>query len=914
MGDFNARVGNNSNTWPSVIGRHGSGNMNSNGLMLLSLCNEFELCITNTMFRLPNKYKGTWQHPRSKTWHIIDYVITRQSDQTDVKLTRAHRGTECWSDHRLVRCKVRFNIQRKKRKESKAPPRKLNVSALNHPDKVEELQNSLNDKLKDVQIDNNIEKSWKLLKETLADTSKEVLGFPKRSGQDWFDENDETAAKLIKKMHAAHKHYIDDKNSRTKKAAYLRTKSEVQKNLRQMKEHWWSTKAKEIQAAADSHNLKAFYDGLNGIFGPSKSKTSPIESKDGQTVFTEEPDILNRWAEHFKGVFNQDSNVDWSVLNSIPQQETKKELSRVPCFSEVQKAIKQLCKNKAPGDDGIPGEIFMYGGHSVARKLTKLIEQIWAKETVPQDFKDANIIKLYKKGKRSVCDNYRGISLLSIAGKILSRVILNRLNDCLVDTICSDSQCGFRKGRGTVDMIFSLRQIQEKAREQNKPLYMLFIDLTKAFDTVNREALWHVLSKVGVPDNLKNIIMSLHDGMKARVVLNGKTSSCFNVSNGTKQGCVLAPVLFAIFFAVMLMYAFPDSSFGIPLTYRYTGGLFNNQRLKAKTLTIMTKILDLLFADDCALVTHSLIEMQEVADAFSASCSAFGLTISTKKTELVFQPPPNYSGILHPIIEINNVKINTTEKFTYLGSTVTNKALLNEEIIARISKASSRFGRLRDKLWNKHEISLPTKIMVYKAVVIPTLLYGSEAWTPYKVMIKKLDSFHMRCLRQICRIKWFDKVTNVEVLQKCNIPGIESFLIKNQLRWVGHVVRMPEDRAPKKLLYGELTKAPRKVGRPLLRFKDKLKNNLKALNFDLNSWENLSKNRTEWRTTCHASVSRFEERRLLGLKQSRATRKSRSSSSSLPSTSLTCTVCGKTCKTPAGLGSHRRTHRTPNPS
>ena len=183
----------------------------------------------------------------------------------------------------------------------------------------------------------------------------------------------------------------------------------------------------------------------------------------------------------------------------------------------------------------------MYGGHSVARKLTKLIEQIWAKEAVPQDFKDANIIKLYKKGKRSVCDNYRGISLLSIAGKILSRVILNRLNDCLVDTICSDSQCGFRKGRGTVGMVFSLRQIQEKAREQNKPLYMLFIDLTKAFDTVNREALWHVLSKVGMSDNLRNIIMSLHDGMKARVVLSKNASLPLYSSPSSLQSCYYTP-------------------------------------------------------------------------------------------------------------------------------------------------------------------------------------------------------------------------------------------------------------------------------------------------------------------------------------------------------------------------------------
>ena len=292
--------------------------------------------------------------------------------------------------------------------------------------------------------------------------------------------------------------------------------------------------------------------------------------------------------------------------------------------------------NKAPGIDGIPGEIFKHGGMALAKKLTKLIHEIWIQESVPQEFKDANIIKLYKDGKRSICDNYRGISLLSIAGKIVARIILERLNSCLLDSIYSESQCGFRKGRGTVDMIFSLRQVQEKAREQNKPLYMLFIDLTKAFDTVNRKALWHILAKAGIPEKMRNIIISLHEGMKAQVVIDGTTSDTFDVTNGTKQGCVLAPLLFAIFFAAMLNYAFPDKSYGVPLCYRYSGGLLNNQRFKAKTLTTITKILDLLYADDCALVTHSLIEMQEVADAFAFACQAFGLTISTKKTKLYF--------------------------------------------------------------------------------------------------------------------------------------------------------------------------------------------------------------------------------------------------------------------------------------
>ena len=200
--------------------------------------------------------------------------------------------------------------------------------------------------------------------------------------------------------------------------------------------------------------------------------------------------------------------------------------------------------------------------------------------------------------------------------------------------------------------------------------------------------------------------------------------------------------------------------------------------------------------------------------------------------------------------------------------------------------------------------------MVYRAVVIPTLLYGSETWTPYKVLIKRMDAFHMRSLRQICRIKWTDKIPNYIVLKKCNIDGIESFLMRNQLRWVGHTTRMADERIPKMLLYGQLNNAPRKVGRPLLRFKDKLKSNLKTLDFDLSEWEDLAKQRPEWRSLCYSRVKSFEERRVEHLKKSRIQRKSRSSStSSNHPSSLVCPDCGKLCRTAAGLGSHRRIHR-----
>ena len=159
--------------------------------------------------------------------------------------------------------------------------------------------------------------------------------------------------------------------------------------------------------------------------------------------------------------------------------------------------------------DSIPAEIFKVGGTALTSKLLTLVQIIWEKESVPQDFKDASIIHLYKrKGNRQACNNHCGISLLSIAGKIVAKVLLNRLNNHLQQGLLPESQCGFRKDRGTIDMVFAARQLQEKCQERNTDLYSTFVDLT-------------------------SIVRQFHDSMLARVQDNEETEA-FPVMNRVK--------------------------------------------------------------------------------------------------------------------------------------------------------------------------------------------------------------------------------------------------------------------------------------------------------------------------------------------------------------------------------------------
>ena len=875
MGDFNARVGTDHISWEKVISSHGIGNENSNGTRLLSLCAQNELCITNTFFQQANRHKTTWMHPGSKQWHMIDYVITRQRDIKEVFQTRAMCGSTTWSDHRLVRSKLAFKVKAPELRHRMKPPKKPDWSKLQSSAVQETLATKLEEAYDaaDLPAATAIA-SWDIFKDITWKISEEVLGHPVRKHRDWFDENDPLIKPLLDRLHTLHIASIEDSTDIAKSELYRTCKQEVQKHLRNMQDTWWKARAAELQSAADRRDFKTFYQGLKAVYGPVHKASQSIKSKDG-VLLTDPAKVRDRWAEHFEGVLNQGKDFDMTVLDELPQYNVNSRLDDMPTLEEIQTCLGQLSSGKAPGEDGIPAEVYKHGGAAITNRLLEIVSQMWQEGEVVQEFRDASIVHLYKnKGDRTCCDNHRGISLLCIAGKILARLILNRLTKHVAHIgLIPESQCGFVPGKSTTDSSFALQQLQEKCRLMNQDLYLLFIDLTKAFDTICRRGLWCILEKAGCPSHYVGIIRSFHDNMKATVREGSDKTVPFDVTCGTKQGCIIAPTLFNIFFSMMLHVAFKEAEDGVDIKSRFDVGLGHliTKHFDAKNKVHISTIRELLFADDCALAADSEEGLQRLCDSFASASRRFGLTISIKKTEVLYQPARG-NAYVPPNIHIEGTQLKAVELFKYLGSLVSNDASADAEITARIAKATAAFGRLTKRLWKNRNIRLDTKISVYRASVVTSLLFGSEAWTLRKAHIARLERFHQTCLRKIARIQWFHKVTNYEVLSRCNIHSIQYMIEGAVLRWTGHVTRMSNDRIPKKLLYGRLVNGRSSRGNQVT-YLNQAKRILRACDIKVGDLEAHAACRDGWRTEYKQGIADAESDRINHLIAKRERRK-----------------------------------------
>ena len=284
-------------------------------------------------------------------------------------------------------------------------------------------------------------------------------------------------------------------------------------------------------------------------------------------------------------------------------------------MQELPDAIRSLANGKAVGPDGVSFELFkitLNGDPALRRRLLDIVVHIWRGGEVPQQWKDAIIMVLHKKKDRTECGNYRGISLVAHAGKILLKIIARRLSEyCERVGILPEEQSGFGPNRSTTDMMFVIRRLQELAWEKQTPLHVCFVDLTKAYDSVDRTLLWTVLARFGVPQIMISVIRQFHDGLRACVRLDDRVfSRWFAVEQGLRQGYVLAPLLFNIFFAAVIKLAstrFKAAKASWTLWYtpeEEKGGGGRGEATVGES-ALETPLRGMLYADDTGVVSQS---------------------------------------------------------------------------------------------------------------------------------------------------------------------------------------------------------------------------------------------------------------------------------------------------------------------
>nr|KAG5707728.1 hypothetical protein BaRGS_003303 [Batillaria attramentaria] len=782
MGDLNAKVGTDNTDRELIMGKHGTGTQNENGELFTEFCTTNDLVIGGTIFPHKTIHKTTWTSPDGRTVNQIDHITIGRKWRRSLLDVRAKRGADAASDHHLVIAAIKIKLKAY-RDQADRPSHKYNVHSLKESIKTNAFRCELRNRFSalDTLPEETIEEHWHDLRETWTATCREVLGKKTRQHKEWLTSDTWDLITERKRLKDLINHTDDQDHKRDLQAQYWDVNRQVKRSARNDKRNFINDLTEEAETAAGQRNMKRLYEITRTLSGKNNNPTRPVKDKNGQ-IITKEEDQRTRWAEHFKETLNRPPP---PVPPDIPPAAQLLDIStNPPTKTEIIKAIKSLKSDKAAGPDGIPPEALKADIQTSTDMLHPLLRKIWESESVPQDWKKGHLVKLPKKGDLSSCSNWRGIMLLSIPGKVLTRIILERLKTALDKTL-REEQAGFRNDRSCTDHIATMRIIIEQSLEWQTPLYSTF---QKAFDSVDREVIWKLMSHYGFPPKFVNIIRQLYEDATCQVIHDGKLTEPFTVRTGVRQGCILSPTIFLMVVDWVMRQATDGKRTGIQWTF-------------SKQLE------DLDFADDIALLSHKQQDAQEKLNRVAEEAEKTGLKINISKTEVM-----RVNHKQHDPIQLHQEDIKEVDKFIYLGSVVSKDGGTDEDIKSRTNKARHAFRTLRP-IWRSTALSLRNKIRIFNSNVKSVLLYGSETWRTTKTGSHRLQTFINRCLRNILNIRYPLVITNQDLWERTRQVPIEQEIKKRKWGWIGHTLRKPTSNVTRQSLDWN-PQGKRKVGRP----------------------------------------------------------------------------------------------------
>lgn len=376
--------------------------------------------------------------------------------------------------------------------------------------------------------------------------------------------------------------------------------------------------------------------------------------------------------------------------------------------NEVKDAIKKLKNGKAAGTDGMTAEMWKCANDSMIEATSRCMNDIWkGKEEMPNDWRLGEIVPIYKKGDKNNIENYRGVTMSNIEYKIYANILLAKLEKEVEQKyILKETQMGFRKGMGTVDNLMVLNYVVQNELRKKGKVYLLFLDLEGAYDSVNRKTLIDILIKLGVSKQLVEAIKSIYEETVNRVRVNEKVSDSFETRRGLKQGCPLSPILFNIYIA----------NLEETLQKGQAGGIVLGKK----------KIWSLGFADDIVCMAKTKNELSEMIERVGKFMLKRDLKVSTCKTKIMICSNSRISR--GEEFRWSGSKIECVKNFKYLGVIFSRNGSWNEHVKYIVKKTQVASEKLKWVWAKKYDESLRVRMTIMETCIRNIVLYGCEIW------------------------------------------------------------------------------------------------------------------------------------------------------------------------------------------
>ena len=565
-------------------------------------------------------------------------------------------------------------------------------------------------------------------------TNNKNVKEPKNENKPWFDRECQIRRGI----------YIKIRNRLRKRKSFqdiaaLRNESKSYKKFMNRKRHIFNKKMHEKLRKLKSTKPKEYWNLL-----------SPKKRNGNNSINIEA--LYN----HFKTLNEDSTSSDINFDSSQISLEGEGLLNNDFTYTEIDNLINKLKNNKSTGVDNIINEFIKYSPPEFKYLLTKLFNVILRTGLIPTNWCLSFISPIFKnKGSRNDPNNYRGISLISCLGKLFTALINERLTKFVNENnIIGEEQAGFRSGYSTYDHIFTLQAIIDLYlnKVKGKPrLFCAFIDYQKAFDLVDRTALWTKLLSYNINGKIMNVIYNIYQNTKACIKLNNSISPTFNCNIGVRQGDNLSPLLFSLFI----------NDFETFLLDKYNGlksidNLFTNT-FRNDEIDTFLKLYVLLYADDTIIMAEKHEDLQKALNAAFAYCNLWKLKINIDKTKIIrfSKKKPRYRP---QTFWLNNQPVEIVDTYTYLGTVFSYNGKFNNAIDKQILQAQRALFAIKSK---KETYNLPVDIMLdlFDKMIMPILLYGCEIWG--YANLDKIEIFYRKFLKFVLTLN--DQTTNCMV-------------------------------------------------------------------------------------------------------------------------------------------------------